>query len=111
MLPKASRLSRHDAQALKTGQTISTPVFSLRYVVAPTFKCTVSVSKKTAKNAVDRNRIRRQIYNAISTIKTKDRPNIFSMIIPKPEIKKVKYENIMIAIQETYKKLLEKVSK
>jgi len=50
------------------GQTMRTPMLSLRYSLNPkrqTYRCAVVVGKKIEKSAVGRNRMRRRIYELI----------------------------------------------
>lgn len=66
MLPKSFRLLRNFATVFRKGVKISTPFFVLRAIPAfdghPRFA--VTVSKKTEKSAVRRNRIRRRLVEA-----------------------------------------------
>ena len=64
MIPRKKRLPRGLFLGfLKQGRVFNSPLLSLR--VVPSIKeghCAVVVSKKTAKRAVDRNKLRRQGY-------------------------------------------------
>lgn len=63
MLPKRLRLSRQTFPKTPTGKSVSSTYFSL--VSGPSSKggCTVVVSKKVAKRAVDRHLIKRRTYS------------------------------------------------
>lgn len=72
MLERKNRVGRgYFAEVMKGGSKISTPVFLVRYrrqTTGQAFKCSVVVSKKIAKSAVDRNNFRRRVYAAINEI-------------------------------------------
>lgn len=67
MLPKKNRISKEDFPAQKMhGLRFSPSLFSgVVYKNETDVRVSVVVSKKTAKTAVVRNRIRRRVYNAI----------------------------------------------
>lgn len=70
MLSKEHRLTHRESDLLlQTGTSRSSRLFSVK--VRDGFdrtKCAVAVSKKVAKKAVERNRIRRRVYAAIREI-------------------------------------------
>ena len=63
MLPRKKRLTK---EAFSThfshGKRFHTPRYTVVYAAYPTFHASVVVSKKVAKRAVIRNKLRRQIY-------------------------------------------------
>ncbi len=67
MLARKNRLSRTDFDVLlKTGRAFHCPALSLRVAKTPgASRFSVVVSKKTAKTAVLRNRIRRRLYSLL----------------------------------------------
>lgn len=69
MLPKSARLSRHEFSTVFTRpqSRVHLPEYSLYFSPSPTFKASVVAGKKVAKLAVDRNRLRREVYGAIQT--------------------------------------------
>ncbi|HET7320849.1 MAG TPA: ribonuclease P protein component [Candidatus Saccharimonadales bacterium] len=54
--------------AYKQGQTVRGPLLSLKYAANPkrsSYRVAVVVSKKVSKSAVQRNRMRRRVYEAL----------------------------------------------
>lgn len=75
MISKAYRISKNDFELIKKkGFPVHGSLFSLRYVKNPenTTHFSVVVSKKVAKSAVLRNKIRRRVYSIVS--KTPKKP-------------------------------------
>ena len=89
MLPKRERLSVGDIALLGNGRSVFGPHLSIRYLrvadTSPRSKFSVSISKKVAKTAVERNRIRRRVYVALRSEKEKIKKNVFVMVMPKKE--------------------------
>ncbi|HEY4490223.1 MAG TPA: ribonuclease P protein component [Candidatus Paceibacterota bacterium] len=68
MLPKNRRIKRSDFDLLSRGKTFSGNFLSLKVSRASgNSKVTFIVSKKVAKNAADRNRLRRRGYGQIKS--------------------------------------------
>ncbi|MFM2339491.1 MAG: Ribonuclease [Candidatus Parcubacteria bacterium] len=66
MLKKAERIPRGQFETIfKTGKRLHVPLCQLVYQVAPGPAFSVVVSKKVAKQAVVRNRLRRQVYGVV----------------------------------------------
>jgi ribonuclease P protein component len=70
MIPGTNRFHGHNSlnYVYRHGKTVRGPLFALKY--APnrnrqTYRLAVVVSKKISKAAVDRNRIRRRIYEVV----------------------------------------------
>jgi ribonuclease P protein component len=104
MLPKASRLSRAEAEFLKNGKSVFTTLLSLRFTPAPETKFSVSVSKKTAKSAVDRNRIRRKCYAALEKALPTLNTSVKGMFFPKATIKTLSQEKLAAELVLVLKK-------
>lgn len=85
MLPKASRLSTEDVRSLAAGKSVFGTLLSLRIKPAEALKCSVSVSKKVAPRAVDRNRARRRVYAAFEKALPAVTSPAFILIMPKKE--------------------------
>jgi ribonuclease P protein component len=69
MLPKSSRLTALQVRTiLKNGRSKRLGTLSARYVAGSSTKAAVVVSSKVAKRAVDRNRLRRQAYEALAPL-------------------------------------------
>jgi ribonuclease P protein component len=73
MLPKSKRLStKAFTEIIEKGQSFHGPFLIVRVTASDTQSSfAVSVPKKVAKLAVDRNKLRRQIYSVISTLEDK----------------------------------------
>ncbi len=70
MLPKKHRLTKREVIRVFKHRTrvIRTPLFVVYFqnsLDTPLFKAAVTISKKVAAHAVDRNKIRRKIYDAL----------------------------------------------
>jgi ribonuclease P protein component len=104
MLPKASRLSRAEAETLKNGKSVFTTLLSLRIVPAEETKFSVSVPKKVAKSAVDRNRIRRKCYGAIEKVAGDIKKPIRGMFFPKAEVRTISHEKLVAEVVLVFKK-------
>jgi ribonuclease P protein component len=70
MLKSSNRLSVEQFNMImEKGRTIHSPFFYLRFIKEPdTTQISATVSKKVAKLAVERNKIRRQMYGSIKKI-------------------------------------------
>lgn len=104
MISKAFRLSRKEAEVLKNGKSVFTTLVSLRAVASPTPRFSVSVSKKVAKQAVDRNRIRRRCYRAVESLIPSIEHPMTVMIFPKASAKNVLYTTLVSDIQSAFVK-------
>lgn len=66
MLKKKERLTKKEFDRFfSAGRRIHSPAFTLLYTPNPTFHGAVVVGKKVYKKAVDRNHLRRRLYNAL----------------------------------------------
>lgn len=67
MLPKRRRLSAREVrEVLRRGRSLRAGAVSVRYMGGSTGKAAVVVSRKVAGRAVERNRLRRAGYRALS---------------------------------------------
>lgn len=75
MLAKINRFHGHGSlnYVYKHGSTIRSPYCAIRFIKGkyPNYRVAVVVSKKVAKSAPDRNRIRRRLYEAIRVLAPK----------------------------------------
>ena len=87
MLRSKDRLRfREVASVFEKGSRRTAPLFSLSFLApADRTAFAVTVSKKIAKNAVDRNKIRRRVYSVVSKIKNTNKP-AHIVYLPKKEI-------------------------
>ena len=68
MLAKKHRLGAVQVrEILKSGRSVRLGALSAKYVIATHSKAAVAVSTKVAKNAVERNRLRRAAYRVLRT--------------------------------------------
>ncbi|HXK40463.1 MAG TPA: ribonuclease P protein component [Candidatus Paceibacterota bacterium] len=69
MLPKRRRLTRHNFPSRsRTGSVFHTKHLTLRVTPSSVsgFRVSVVVSKKTARRAVDRNLVKRRVYDSVA---------------------------------------------
>lgn len=84
MLPKRRRLSAREVKdVMAVGRSRRAGLLSAKYVVgnAP-LRVSAVVSKKVAKKAVERNRLRRALYRALATYKGTGTAVIFIQKVP-----------------------------
>ncbi|MFA6305192.1 MAG: ribonuclease P protein component [Candidatus Gracilibacteria bacterium] len=100
---------KYIALILEKGASFDSKLFVIRFrenkIEFPRFR--IIVSTKFAKKAVDRNRIRRQIYEALRLI-TKENSNIRPLdiiLIPKKQILTKEFKEISQTAEETITKL------
>ncbi len=100
---------KHIALILKKGESFDSKLFVVRFwenkIEFPRFR--IIVSTKFAKKAVDRNKIRRRIYEALRLI-TKEKSNLRHLdivFIPKKQILKKEFQEIYKAAEELVTKL------
>lgn len=85
MLRKADRLATRDIDRLSQGKSVFGTLISLRFAPADRSRFTVSVSKKVAAKASDRNRLRRRVYAAVRDARNGLKKPVFAMLMPKRE--------------------------
>ena len=104
MLPKEKRIPREQFKELLLSRKFSnSPHFSLRIGVATMPRFAVAVSKKVSKSAVVRNRIRRRVYNVISSSIDLFSPGLY-LFIAKSGADKLKVEHIKTELDKLIKK-------
>ncbi len=86
MLKKINRLrtSAFD-EVFKVGKRLHTPYFQLIYQPSADFHAAAVVGKKVYKNAVSRNRLRRQMYGTLYRLNQEARLPFTFIIIAKPK--------------------------
>jgi len=91
MLAKSARLSRSEFTTVfsRPQKRSHFPEYSVYHTPAPTFKASVVVGKKVAKQAVGRNRLRREVYGALAQYQA-NHPGVsgWYIIIMKPPLAK-----------------------
>jgi len=93
-----------EARALKNGALVFTTLLYLRAIPYTRIQISVSVSKKVAKRAVDRNRTRRRYYSAMEKLIPEIKTPAKIMIFPKKTTKAVLHKEII----EELRKALDK---
>lgn len=87
MLAKTNRLSRAlFADYFSRGKRLNSEHFTVVYAPADVFKVSVVVSKKVAKKAHDRNRLKRQLYESIRVLHKEQALGGVYIVFPKPAL-------------------------
>lgn len=68
MLPKSKRLTQSDFKGLRTRISYRGTYFDIAVMPATTTKYACIIAKKRVKRAVDRNKARRKVYEAVRSI-------------------------------------------
>lgn len=85
MLPKEVRLTSRDVESLKEGKSVFGTLISFRFRTAKKTKFSVSVSKKIASTAVERNRIRRRTYSLLENYVGRVNAPVYGLFMPKKD--------------------------
>jgi len=106
MLPSSQRLTTPlFKRVMDTGKIFHSPLFSAKILKADgSSRFSVAVSKKIAKNAVDRNRIRRRVYSALHTIGPKVSSGFHVVLMPKAPVASGPFAGITPALKEFFVK-------
>jgi ribonuclease P protein component len=104
MLKKAERLTVSDIEALSQGKSVFGTLLSLRFTPSDRAKFAVTVSKKVAPLAVDRNRIRRRAYSALEKVHGNLKNPVYAMLMPKKEFITASFTDISNEIVGIFKK-------
>ncbi|MBX2866503.1 ribonuclease P protein component [Candidatus Kaiserbacteria bacterium] len=92
MIAKKQRLTTRAFHTFfAEGKKIHTPLFTAVYTPHATLHVSVVVSKKVARRAVDRNKLRRRVYNAVRTYVEKHNSDGVFIFLMKKEAFKVEY--------------------
>jgi ribonuclease P protein component len=105
MLPKSKRLTTEEIESLSNGKSVFGTLISMRAIKSDTLKFAVSVSKKVAPLAVDRNRLRRKVYNSLPSLISEIKSPAFIMIMPKKEILTVSMDVLRLEIGTLLRRL------
>lgn len=108
MIAKKYRIEKNTVDyILEKGESFISKLFIIRYIPTDNTynRYCVIVSKKIDNNSTGRNRLRRQIYEAIRTIPTKNEKQSRDIaLIPKKRIISAKFEEIQKDIEEIINK-------
>ena len=100
MLPKKERLSRQEFNRFfSVGEKIHTPSLHIVYAPHASFHASVVVSKKVAKLAVRRNKIRRRIYDIVRRYQREKHTTGVFIFLTKSGIEKKTYPSIKEEVQ------------
>lgn len=109
MFSNKQRLSRTAfLHALKKGTRSSHPYFRLIYLPNEERAVSVVISKKVARNAVSRNRIRRRILHALRAIDVFSKLEGHIIIMVNSPIRGCSFNDIETALKETITNMLSK---
>lgn len=111
MIPKEQRIKRGEfEEILKKGRTYHSDLFSLRFLYEKTLKnshFSVVVSKKVAKNATERSKIKRRLYYILKKHSRVPKKPYFVAFFVKKDIKNIKFKDL----EEKTLKVLKNVEK
>ncbi|MFC1653692.1 ribonuclease P protein component [Patescibacteria group bacterium] len=113
MISKAYRLNRSDVEIVKTSSKKErSPLFTLLYSPNKKNHCrfSVIVSKKIAKNATDRNRLKRKIYSILKSDQKQNQEHFDVLIIPTKLILQNPRESFSKELTVSLKKICQKNS-
>ena len=95
MLKKSRKIKKEDLSSLfRNGKSVSTGYFSLKFLygVPGQSAFAVIVGKKLASSAVVRNRIKRRVYDSLSTLYGRIPKPVYAAVFPKNEAQNLKGE-------------------
>lgn len=109
MLPKKERLSRVEFNRFfSAGKRCHFPLFQIIYTTHNTLHVSVVISKKIAKSAVVRNKIRRRIYDIVRNYRSEEKTSGVFIFMVKLPVVTTSYsrlkEEVISAIQTVIKK-------
>jgi ribonuclease P protein component len=85
MLPKRERLGRKDFEAFfRSGRRRHSAYFTLVAAPSPAFHAAVVVPKKVAARAVERNRLRRRLYDLLRHGDARNAGGIYIVLVKAP---------------------------
>lgn len=103
MLNKKERLTTKEFDRFfKSGRRIHSPLFTLVYNDAADFHGAVVVGKKVSKKAVQRNKFRRRVYNALYSLSREKGLKGVYIVLTKPAVAEASFS----AIKESLQKLI-----
>lgn len=107
MLSRDNRLNRTlFSEYFARGKRLHSEHFTVVYASAIDFKVSVVVSKKVAKKAHDRNRLKRQIYGFVGVLSKEVALEGVFMIYPKFTLTKLSVTERKVAIKNELSRLL-----
>ncbi len=92
MLKKKERLTKKEFDRFfSLGKRLHSPFFTIVYTKSDNFHGAVVVGKKVFKNAVDRNLLRRRLYNSLYKLSRADNLKGVYIILSKPQAAKMSF--------------------
>ena len=106
MLPASKRLSVPlFATVLAKGSIVHSPLFTARIMkTAGPSRFSAVISKKIAKTAVERNKLRRRIYSGVGSLIAKLKPGFHVLLMAKPPLTKASLPNIALDLESLFVK-------
>ncbi len=106
MLPRSQRLSGEQfALVMKNGRVSHSALFLLRALPgSPDTRISTTVPVKIAKTAVQRNKFRKKMYEAVRVIFSEIVPNTHIAIIAKPQLFQATQKAIETEVKEVFVK-------
>jgi len=106
MLAKKERLSKSDfSRFFSSGKRLHSPLFTLIFSPHKTSHGSVVVSKKVARRAVDRNRMRRRIYDMLRGHLRGGAPAGVYILLVKKAALSATYDELKEALDDLIKKV------
>lgn len=102
MLPQKNRISRRSFDDVFTkgqffgGEYLSGKVLNFDNNSESRFSCVVP--KKSLKRAVDRNKLRRRVYSALSPLLSKIKPGFAIILFVKPSLLTVEFKDLQVML-------------
>ena len=103
MPPKRERLTKKDFSALSRRNMIRNTLFDIGYLASEKTKVACVISKKTLPRAVDRNKVKRKMYNLFRECKP-SKPYVV-LFYPKREVLYTPYIELKNKMTEIFTKL------
>ena len=101
VLPKNKRISRIEFKNLTNGKVFYSKFFLIKTFIVPKnqLRFAVSVSKKVASKAVDRNRLRRYGYTSLQSLWTNLQDGNFGHIMAQKGASKLSFDEVRSEIE------------
>ncbi|MFA5997177.1 MAG: ribonuclease P protein component [Candidatus Paceibacterota bacterium] len=106
MLPRKNRIPRNDFPSHNVkGFRVFSPLFTGVFFKseANNSRASVVVSKKTAKTAVDRNKLRRRFYDVVGPLFNQSGATTTVVLYPKIEAKKSSFADLETEMKKAFK--------
>lgn len=111
MIRRDNRFHGHSVVARVRGQTVHTPLFSVRCAQTKrkNYRLAVAVSKKIDNRATIRNRIRRRIFEAVRTTRLLEgRPFDCVIYVKSPEVATINAQELENSLRKSIMKIISK---